>query len=376
MHMIERARKTHIYFNHSPITNLVIGKILELPTYAAHNADALVISTRGQRLGLSEVDEICFEDEQLAQDIEYAFGFFHDAPAYEFEALTVFLPQTRYALGHFLLTSDLVETVHYIEEGVGTMSFGKLAARTDSSARNHARASLGVLCNSLPARALKALTCVPAHILKHPGRVRDLSSLVRFHTQPVHFMWRPEWHARIGKVFSFHEVWPASEQTLLGFPVGGALAREPLGSTVLLLLPPVYQRRTYERYSERVIAFFDGLPVHHDIQVKSHPSDTESHWLDRCRALHPRVSEVQDQMMEAALYCYGHVIPYCFHFNSSSKEYFKFLPWNDEQQPPAVIDLWPVSIRLVDILDMDPDSRPGSRFEFPLPKPEADDFTN
>lgn len=362
--MSGRGRKTHLYFNHSPITKLVIQQTLELPCYAAHKPDSLVISTRGQSLGARDVDEICFADERIAQDIECAYGFFHDAPDYLFESLTVFLPQTRYMLGHFLLNSPLVETVHYVEEGVGTMAFGKLEARVESSSRN-TRGNYGVFDNSALGRAFKTLTRVPSHLLKHPGRVRDLRNLLRFHAGEVHFMWRPEWHARVGKLFTFHDVWPESKQTLLRFPVPPV--RRRLGPTALLLLPPVYRSSNYERFDQRVTAFFDGLAPDYDIDVKCHPSDTEFHWLDRCRELYPRVNEVRDRSQEPALYCYENVIPHCFHFNSSSKEYFKFLPWNHEQPPPEVHDLWPEPLGLAAILAMDPESRPSSRFEYPLP---------
>jgi hypothetical protein len=323
-----------------------------------------VISTRGQRLGAPDVDEVCFADERLAQDLEHAFAFFHDAPAYAFESLTVFLPQTRYMLGHFLLNSPLVETVHYIEEGVGTMAFGRLQARVDSSARN-TRNGRGVLDNSVAGRALKLLTRVPKHLIKHPRRIRDLRPLLHYHGKQVHFMWRPEWHPRVGKVFTFHDIWPASQQTILRFPVPPT--RRRLGPIALLLLPPVYRSSNYQRFAEGVTAFFDGLAPDYDIQVKCHPSDTDFHWLQRCRELYPRVSEVDERTQEPALHCYANVIPYCFHFNSSSKEYFKFLPWDDEQPPPAVIDLWPEPLRLADILQMDPEARPSSHFEYPLP---------
>lgn len=361
--MIDRGRKTHLYFNHSPITKLVVQQILELPAYAAHKPHSLVITTRGQRLGAADVDEICFDDEQLAQDLEHAYRFFHDAPGYAFESLTVFLPQTRYMLGHFLLNSALVETVHYIEEGVGTMAFGRLQARVESSARN-TRGGYGVLDNSLAGRVFKLLTRVPSHLVRHPRRIRDLRSLAGFHASEVHFMWRPKWHPRIGKVFTFHDVWPESQQTILRFPVPPT--RRRLGPIALLLLPPVYRSGYNPRFAERVTAFFAGLAPDYDILVKCHPSDTDRHWLQRCRELYPRVSEIDDCTQEAALYCYANLIPYCFHFNSSSKEYFKFLPRGDDP-PPIVVDLWPESLRLVDILTMDPESRPGSIFEYPLP---------
>lgn len=360
----DRGRKTHLYFNHSPITKLVIRQVLELPEFAAHKARSLVVSTRGQRLDVADVDELCFDDEALAHDIERAYAFFHDAPGYAFEPLTVFLPQTRYTLGHFLINSPLVETVHYIEEGVGTMAFARLDTRRESATRN-TRNGTGVLENSALGRAFRLATRVPAHLLAHPGRVRDVRNLARFHATEVHFMWRPEWHPRVGRVFTFHDVWPASRQTILRFPVPEL--REPSGASALLLLPPMYRSAQLERFEARVRAFFDGLPPGHEVEVKCHPSDTEFRWLARCRELYPQVREVRDRMQEAALYCWAHEIPLCFHFNSSSKEYFKFLPWDEQQPPPAVVDLWPAPLRLVDVLAMDPASRPSSRFEYPVP---------
>lgn len=356
--------KTHVYFNHSPITKLVIRELVELPRFAAHNPRALIISTRGQRIDAPEVDEICFAGEELAQSVEEAFRFFHDAPPYRFESLTVFLPQSRYPLGRFLLNSPLVETIHFIEEGVGTMAIGQLETPLESSARN-TRHGHGVLDNSLPARVAKTVDRVSRHLWHHPRRIGDLAELVRIHMAPTHFMWRPEWHPRVDQLFTFHDVWPARHQTILRFPIPAQ--REPSGSTALLLLPAIYRPAQDQQFARNVRQFFAGLPSAHHIQVKCHPSDTEFVWLERCRELHANVSEVEDRMMEAALYCYRHVIPHCFHFNSSSKEYFKFLPWDDDAPRPSVIDLWPDPVRLVDILAMDPASRPSSRFEFPAP---------
>ena len=365
--------KTHLLFNHSPITKLVIRQILELPRFAAARSRALIISTRGQRVDVPGVDEIGFEGEELAQSVEEAFRFFRDEPPYRFEALTVFLPQTRYPLGRYLLRSSQVETIHFIEEGVGTMAIGKLQTPRESSARN-TRHGHGVLDNSLPARVAKTAHRVSRHLWRHPRRAPDLAELVRIYLAPTHFMWRPEWEARVGELFTFHDVWPAPHQTILDFPIPET--RTDSGATALLMLPATYRPECDEQFGRNVDAFFEGLPTEVHVQVKCHPSDTDFLWLKRCQALHAEVREVDDRMMEAALYCYQHRIPYCFHFNSSSKEYFKFLPWEGEGEGstrPEVIDLWPDPIRLVDILEMDPAQRPSSRFEYPLPSLAAEE---
>lgn len=369
--MAERRRKTHIYLNHSPITGLVIKQILQLPAYAAHKAQSLVISTRGQTLGVADVEELCFGDEQLVYELESIYEFFHDAPAYRFEGLTVFVPQTSCALGRFLLNSTLVKTVHYIEEGTGTLLRGQYRSRIESSTRGHL-GRFGLHSNSVPNRIYNMLAYTARHVIAHPRRMRHLGSLLSFHRTEVHFIWRPEWHPRIGKLFGFHEIWPASQQTLLRFPV--TRERRDRGATALLLMPSTYVNSEDDAcYHERLRVFFDGLPPHHHILVKCHPSDAARRWLQRAREIYGEVHEMEDANQEPAQYCYTNVIPFCFHFKSSAREYFKFLPLHEGEHPSVAIDLSPASLRLIDILAMDPALRPSPHFAFPLPTGHVDD---
>ena len=348
--------KTHLFFNHSPITQLVIGETLKRSDYIALYPHILVISTRRLQLSLNGVDEICYPHEELCHHLEIMFQFFYDHPPYLLsDQLTVFIPQTRYEIGRFLLQAPFVQSIHYLEEGVGTIAFGQLQTTRASSRRN----SNGSWSNGWFYRWMRAVTQTPVYLLKYPKRWIYLKQIVRFYAQQIHFMWHPAWHSKIGKVFAFHHVWPPSQQVQLIFPYPTTTQHSDIDA--LLLLPHAYGEKQHLQFLNKLELFFKDLGDQIKILVKCHPSDGQKYWLDQCRRFSTQITEIQDSGVEAALYCYQHQIPYCFHFNSSSKEYFKFLP-SESLSPESshqnihnvVIDLWAQSLSFQKILKLSP----------------------
>lgn len=358
--------KTHLFFNHSPITQLVIEETLKLSDYIPLYPHILVISTRRLQLSFHEIDEVCYPQEDLCHHLEKMFQFFYDEPPYMLsDQLIVFIPQTRYEIGRFLFQAPFVQSVHYLEEGVGTIAYGQLPTPRASSRRN----SNGYWSNYWFYRWIKSALQIPMYLLKHPKRWIYLKQVVRFYAQPIHFMWRPTWHSKIGKVFAFHHVWPSSQQVQLTFPHPATTQQSNIDA--LLLLPHAYGQKKHLQFLNKLELFFQGLDDQVNILVKCHPSDSQKYWLDQCHRLYTQITDLQDTRVEAALYCYQHQIPYCFHFNSSSKEYFKFLrsdspslsnsssssdsPSSDSPHQNVntlVIDLWSQSLSFQKILQL------------------------
>ena len=73
--------KTHLFLNHSPITQLVIQETLKLKSFQSLYSRILVVSTRGLHLNHPEIDEICYQEEQFNHSLEFMFQFFYDKPA-------------------------------------------------------------------------------------------------------------------------------------------------------------------------------------------------------------------------------------------------------------------------------------------------------